>query len=342
MNISAEKFIDWAESHFDSVIVHGNEVHLNSIFTDDKKHKLWCNVKGGKKGQPACFHCWKTGTKGTLISLVMLVDQCDFETAVETLGGGNILLRNLEQQLKEFFHNKYSPKAVEEEEEVSTTLAFPPYTRLITELPSYNFHRVQAEVYLFNRKLSINGLMIATGGTYRHRIIIPYYDREGKLIYFNCRHMGNKEPKYLGPPKELGVGKDDVLYVPVWPSADNKIYLTEGEFDAQSIYCSGQKTGQMLYAAAFGGKNLSEKQTEMIRPYQPVLCLDTDKAGKEGLAKMGMVLRANGMRPQFVRPPKIYKDWNAMLQKVGSEGLVYYLLKNEKPLSEEALLRLLS
>jgi hypothetical protein len=57
---------------------------------------------------------------------------------------------------------------------------------------------------------------------------------------------------------------------------------------------------------------------------------------------MAQILRSKGLTPTFVRPPKIYKDWNAMLQKVGSEGLVYYILKNEKPLDDLALMRLLS
>ena len=30
--ISPSKFITWAENHFDSVVIHGDEVKLNSIF----------------------------------------------------------------------------------------------------------------------------------------------------------------------------------------------------------------------------------------------------------------------------------------------------------------------
>ncbi|MCK9459684.1 MAG: toprim domain-containing protein [Proteobacteria bacterium] len=342
MKISADKFIDWAESRFDSVLVHGNEVKLNSIFTDDTHHKLWCNTNGGKKGQPPCFQCWKTGNKGSLISLVCLVDNCDYETALEALGGENIVLLNLERKLKEFFDNKNKKPEEEQEEEVSNTLALPPFSSLITELPVYNFHRVQAEVYLFDRRLPIEGLYVTTGGgQYRQRVVIPYYDRNGILIYFNARYIG-KLPnvnKYLGPDKKTGVGKEDVIYMPKWPSFGSKVYLTEGEFDALSIWQSGK--GE-LYAGAFGGKNLSEKQVEMIRHYLPVLCLDTDKAGKSGLTKMAMILRSKGLTPTFVRPPAIYKDWNAMLQKIGSEALVFYIRSKEKPLDDAALMRLLA
>lgn len=344
MKISPDKFIEWCERHedqFGQIIVHGDEVKLNSIFTDDTHHKLWCNTKGGKKGQPPCFQCWKTGTKGSLISLVCLVDTCDYETALEALGGENIVLLNLERKIKDFFDQK-DKKPAEEEEQISNILTLPPFSSLITELPVYNFHRVAAEVYLFDRKLPADGLYVTTGGgQYRQRIVIPYYDRHGTLIYFNARYIG-KLPnvnKYLGPPKTTGVGKEDVIYMPKWPVFGSKIYLTEGEFNALSIVHSSK--GE-LYAGAFGGKNISEKQIEMIRQYQLVLCLDTDKAGKSGLTTMAKILRTKGLATNFVRPPVIYNDWNAMLQKIGPEALIYYLLSKEKPLDDEALMRLLA
>jgi hypothetical protein len=345
MKISPEKFIEWCEQHedqFGQIIVHGDEVKLNSIFTDDTHHKLWCNTRGGKKGQPACFQCWKTGSKGSLISLVCLVDNCDYETALETLGGQNIVLLNLERKLKEFFENK-NKKEEEEEQELDTSqLTLPPFSSLITELPVYNVHRVQAEVYLFDRRLSADGLYVTTGGgQYKQRIVIPYYDRNNKLIYFNARYIG-KLPlpnKYMGPDKKYGIGKSDILFMPVWPPSGSKLYLTEGEFDALSIWNASKGR---LFAGAFGGKNLSEKQAEMIRNYKPVLCLDTDNAGKDGLTKMAVKLKSKGLSPNFVRPPKIYKDWNKMLQEVGPELMINYLTSKEKALDDAALMRLLS
>jgi hypothetical protein len=342
--ISPEKFIEWCKNHedqFGQIIVHGNEVKLNSIFkADDTDHKLWCNPCGGKKNRDGgVFHCWKTGEKGSLIKLICIVDNCSFEEAREILGGENLILRNLEAKLKEFLENKYSkPK-----EEESANLSLPPYTSLISELPTYNFHRVQAEVYLFNRKIPTDGMYICTGGgRYRQRIIIPYFGKDGNLIYFNARYIGPliNVPKYLASPKsEKLPGKDDVIFMIKWPPVGSKIYLTEGEFNALSIYYSSKKT---LNAGAFGGKNLSDKQVEMIRHYQVVLCLDTDKAGKDGLTKMAVKLRSKGLMPWFVRAPKIFNDWNSMLQKVGPDALIDYLLKHEKPLDDAALMRLMT
>jgi DNA primase len=355
--ISPSKFVAWAENHFDSVIITGDEVKLNSIFTDDKNHKLWCNVKGGKKGQPPCFQCWKTGKKGSLISLVMMVQGCTFQEALSELGGENSIIRNLELQFEEFWANKNKEKpkkqikrVIEQDEEETEPefkyISLPPQTYSITDLPNNNYYRVQSEVYLFNRKMPCEGLYVCTAGNYRNRIIIPYYDATGNLIYFNSRYIGTNELalRYMGPEKTCGVGKEDVLYVPKWPVPDKKIYLTEGEFDALSIYICGKERDVEIYSGAFGGKNLSEKQIEMIRQYQPVLCLDTDPGGidygKEGLIKMGLDLRAKGLRPRFVRPPKAYKDWNKMLCETSPGIVLHYLKAYEKPLNDANLMKL--
>lgn len=363
MSINFKRFRDWAESKFGNVLIKGDEIRINSPFLeDDKHHHCWCNVSGvNNKGEErinGIFHCFKSGTKGSLVTLVMLVEKCDFAQAMEILGGENAMLRQMEREFEDFWENrnrekpkKHIKRVVEQEEEEPEPefkcITFPPSTYFISDLPTSNYHRVQAEVYLFNRKIPSDGLYVCTAGDYRNRIIIPYYDPSGNLIYFNGRYLGDSELilRYMGPDKVIGVGKEDVLYVPEWPAPDKKIYLTEGEFDALSIYICGKERGIEIYSGAFGGKNLSEKQIEMIRQYQPVLCLDTDPGrdyGKEGLIKMGLDLRAKGLRPRFVRPPKLYKDWNKMLVETSPGIVLHYLASYEKPLNDTNLMKLLN
>ena len=129
----------------------------------------------------------------------------------------------------------------------------------------------------------------------------------------------------MGPPKELGIGKGDVLYVPKWPKDGEKIYLAEGEFDAISLSQCG------FYSAAFGGKNLSEAQINIIRNYKPVLCLDADKAGAEALLVMGDSLLRKGFEEiYYVRASKEHKDWNSMYQNDGERVVRAYIKQNEK------------
>lgn len=322
MAIDFDLFLNWAESRFDSVVVKGNEIKLNSIFCEDYKHHLWCNPSGGKNNIPyGVFHCWKTDTKGSLISLVMQVEKCSFEDALEILDSPNHSLDNLEKQVQEIFETKQQ-KFVELEK---TKIELPPGTYSFDDLPSSNYCRKNAEDYLKNRKIPSGNLFICVSGQYKNRIIIPYYNKNGDLIYYNGRYVGESKLRYMGPPKELGIGKGDVLYVPKWPENGEKIYLTEGEFDALSLSQCG------FYSAAFGGKNLSDAQTNIIRNYKPVLCLDADKAGAEALLVMGDSLLKKGFGEiYYVRASKEHKDWNSMYQNDGERVVRAYIRQNEK------------
>lgn len=332
--IDFEQFVEWAETRFDDVVVKGDEVRINSIFTDDEKQKLWCNPYGGKHNRPfGVYHCWKTEKKGSLVSLVMHVDSCEWGEALDIVGGVDTSLADLEKQVDEILGGP-KPKPKEEElEEEQPVLKLPNSTYYIDDLPDSSFYRVLAETYLLGRKLPIDDLMICTAGEYRNRIVIPYYDRDGELIYFNSRYIGTKDNviRYKFPPKEIGIAKGDVIYCPKWPMAGGKIYLTEGEFDAYTLHIC------KFAAGAFGGKHLTENQLELLRSFRPVICVDSDKAGTEALAKIGETLLQNGFAEVgFVRPPRPYKDWNEMLQKVGPKVLAHYVRNKERRYGKEA------
>jgi DNA primase len=329
MRINYDCFLRWAEDRFGEVVTKGNEIRINSIFTDDKGFHLWCSPSGGKyQRNDGCYHCFKTDKKGTLIGLVMLVDNCTYQDAKEVLSGDYIALKDLEQRLDEFFENK------EKDDKKEINLQLPPNSFLIKDLNS-NL-RVRPEQYLTGRKLSINDLYFCTTGSYNDRIIIPYYDSYGKLIYFNSRALGKSKLRYFGPEKATGVGKADVLYFPSWPPKGSKIYLTEGEFDALTLESCG------FNSAACGGKVLSDKQIEMLSLYQVCLSLDEDKAGLMGLKEMSNKLILRGVRVTYVRPPLGFKDWNEMLIKFNSNIIKAWIGKNEKFINdviEEFLLK---
>lgn len=322
MSIDFDSFLNWAESRFKDVVVRGDEIKLNSIFCEDYKHHLWCNPRGGKTLSPyGVFHCWKTDKKGNLINLVMQVDKCNFEDALEILDSPNHRIEDLEQQVKDIFQNK-SKKFVKINK---IKLNLPQNTYFFDDLPSFNFYRKRAEEYLLKRKIYPKGLAVCTDGNYKNRIIIPYYNKNKELIYFNSRYLGENKLRYLGPPKDCGIGKSDVLFVPEWPEDGCEIYLTEGEFDAITLKQSG------LYSAAFGGKELSDQQCELLKPYVPILCLDADKAGAEALLNMGDYLLQKGFKKiYYVRAPLEHKDWNKMYEVDGEKILRIYIKNNKK------------
>lgn len=333
MSIDFDKFLNWAESRFDDVVVRGDEIKLNSIFCEDRKHHLWCNPSGGKKGSDqGVYHCWKTDNKGSLLGLVTLVDQCTYEEALETLDAvSDRSLLDLERRVQEIFEKAGDSKAIDEE--TVKGLDLPPDCYLFDELPSSHYLKRAAEEYLKSRKIPSDTLLICTRGRYKNRIVIPYRDRDGGIIYYNGRYIGDPGTnlRYLGPPKELGIGKGDVLYVPKWPRPGEKLYVTEGEFDAISLFHCG------FQAAALGGKVLSDKQTGMINQYSIVLCLDADDSGGEALPKIANSLLQKGLHNiSYVRPCKEYKDWNGMLVEKGDKILREYVRTQERPYNDSS------
>lgn len=336
MGIIFENFRDWAERRFGDIRVSGSEIRVNSIFAEDHKKKMWCNPYGGKKGLPyGVYHCWKTGNKGNLVGLVMQVEKCDYQEALDILGSQDITLYELEKKVNALFESEPQP-ATSQIETVELTL--PPFTFPILELAENNYFRTQAEIYLQSRKIPVGNLHVCTQGEYKNRIIIPYYDRNGKLIYYNCRFLGDnkKIPKYLGPPKEVGIGKTDVLFFPTWPKKDELAYLAEGEFDGMSICASG------LCGGGFGGKEVNEKQAILLleSKCRPVFCLDNDPAGIAALQKIReTVLGLVSMPLAYVLVPKEVKDWNELLIKTSPNVIKAYMEKNIKILDFDSLLK---
>jgi DNA primase len=335
MAIDFESFVQWCEERFPGdVQVKGKEVRLNSIFAPDHKHHLWCNPYGGKKHVgDGVYRCFYTEKHGTLVGLVMEVDNCSYEEAKELLSG-NTPIRILEDELDKFFQEKE-----EQKESVEIKLSLPPYTYLISSLPKSSLLRMEAEDYLSNRKLPIDGLYVnSQDKDYKNRIIIPYYDAQGKLIYFNGRSMIDRKDvlRYRGPEKEIGVGKGDVIYATNWPAKGSKIYLTEGELDALTLRICG------FNGMACGGKTLSDQQIQFIKDYKVCLALDEDEAGFSGILEMAKKLIANQIPSiTYCRPPVGLKDWNKMLVKYKAELIVAWIQENEKPFDEFTNLNLL-
>jgi hypothetical protein len=74
---------------------------------------------------------------------------------------------------------------------------------------------------------------MAPGFLGANRILIPYFNEEGKPVYIRSRYAGNTEGvKYLAPPKIPGVA-----FSWGWETVRNKsdyVIITEGEFKAQA------------------------------------------------------------------------------------------------------------
>lgn len=293
-----DTFLDWADSRFDNIKVNGNEIKLNSVFCDDEKNHLWVNPEKG------VYHCWKTDSKGSIYKLIAKVDHCSYGEVVERMGG-NLDIALLEKRVKDFFElNQVIQQTYK-------SLELPPFSIPIKDLPNNHFLKIRALDYLKSRNINHEkfDLRICTSGKYYNRIIIPYYGANGSLIYFNSRTLGESSLRYLGPSKEFGVGKGDVLWMH-HPLSSKKVYLTEGEFDAMTLCQIG------LNGIACGGKYLTDTQINMLRDKTICLAFDADASGVIATKNVGLSIKASILdwrdRLFYLKPPNNYKDWNNM------------------------------
>jgi len=332
MAVDFDTFLQWANDRFGSFNVkvrhtaHGVEICTHSPWSEeiigktDRKFKLWMNCEGGKhKVDEGAYRCWLTDKSGTLVELMSNWDGVPYEEAEEMLLGV-ASLRSLEQKVHDFFgyHEEATvaptvivPQAAE--------MALPEYCYLIDEMPPSSFMRIRARQYLRDRKIPTDGLYVCTDGDYKNRIIIPYYDREGRLIWYNARTMSTKESvlRYMKPPEG---DQDQVLFMTKWPHSGSQIYIMEGEFDAITLALCG------FTGCAVGGKYITDTQVQMIRDYRPILAFDADEAGLEALINVGNGLLERGITDlMYVRPPKAYKDWNKLLKERNVQTVQAYV-----------------
>lgn len=339
-NVDYDTFLQWATDKFgpENLRIRNNEIKTHSPFTADvdKGFHLWMNPAGGKNERPnGAFRCWKTDRRGSLVKLVSELDHVPWDVAEEMLCGGSAL-RRLEAEMHGIIARADpwgtgAQAPAEEHEPGPTPVSLPPHAYRITDLSASNEHRQAAEAYLSGRKLPPDDFYVCTRGPYRNRIVIPYHDEDGDIVYWNARYFGKRDDvdKYMKPEDE-DVDRTCLLFAPAWSRPGERVHITEGEFDAVSLSLAG------LRAVACGGKHLHDAQIERLRGRIPVLATDNDAkardAGLEALLDMGERLVAKGFgEVHYVRPPVGYKDWNELLQKRGPDTLRAYVERHTKP-----------
>jgi DNA primase len=121
---------------------------------------------------------------------------------------------------------------------------------------------------------------------FRHRVMFPIGDRQGRVIAFGGRVLGDGQPKYLNSPDTPLFQKGRVLYG--WAQARAGLAAARGEAPPPAIVTEGYMDVIALHRAGFAtavaplGTALTESQIEelwRLSP-EPVLCFDGDAAGQ--------------------------------------------------------------
>lgn len=314
--INHDHFIQWASQKLSSPIIKGDQIRFNSPFCEDTKYHLYCNIKKFWKG---LYNCFKSNNKGTITSLVMKIENCDYNQALFILGI---------KQNKFFEKFEIEPEGSDIDiilQEEFVTLQIPENIVPINEAPFWL--KTKAKDYLTSRCINHDIFYIGTEGRMKNRIIIPYKNKKNDWIYYNGRALFDNKLRYLGPPREEhDVGKADVIFFPKWFETNQKIHVCEGEFDCLSI-CSNDILG-----CAIGGKFVSIKQASILSNKKICLAFDNDEAGITSIENSAKVLKSFGCQVTFVHPPKDIKDWNEFLVKHGKNVLNAYIIMAEKEL----------
>lgn len=116
---------------------------------------------------------------------------------------------------------------------------------------------------------------------FRDRVMFPIENRQGKVIAFGARALGDAQPKYLNSGEGPTFSKKAVLYG--WVQAreglrrDLPLVVAEGYMDVIAIHKSGAAA-----AVAPLGTALTPEQIGLLWKLheEPVLCFDGDAAGQ--------------------------------------------------------------
>ncbi|SEL93127.1 DNA primase [Syntrophus gentianae] len=121
---------------------------------------------------------------------------------------------------------------------------------------------------------------------FRHRLMFPVKDVDGRIIAFGGRILGNGEPKYLNSPESAAYSKGRQLYGlnQAKETIRQKGYaiLVEGYFDLIVLWDAGIRN-----VVATLGTALTKDHISLLKRYteRVAVLFDSDEAGKKALAR---------------------------------------------------------
>lgn len=167
--------------------------------------------------------------------------------------------------------------------------------------------------------------------TYRNRLCIPFYDINGKIVYYQARALHEKDEevaKYLSK-----YGEKSLYGINNITSALEYIFIFEGPID--SMFCQN--------AVAVCGLSLTEKQQEQLdkyRLYDKIWVLDNQLENKEVCEKYGEIIDRGEKIFFWPEDFKDYKDINEICVATGKDHIPPKLFINNALSGMSAKLKL--
>lgn len=163
---------------------------------------------------------------------------------------------------------------------------------------------------------------------FRHRVMFPIFDTQGRPVAFGGRVLDGGEPKYLNSPETPFFSKSRTLYGLYHNAAEmrklGQALLVEGYMDVVALWQHGIRT-----AVAPLGTAVTEEQIDLLWRYvdTPTICLDGDAAGQAAARRTAWralkVIRP-GVGLRFVTLPG-GEDPDSLVQKHGKKAFAELL-----------------
>ncbi len=155
---------------------------------------------------------------------------------------------------------------------------------------------------------------------FRHRLIFPIRDLQGRIVGFGGRALGSEEPKYLNSPETALYAKGRHLFG-LFEAREairraGYAVLVEGYFDWLALFEQG-----IEHSVATLGTALTEEQVRLLRRYTEriVINFDADAAGRRAMVRNLEPALRGGLEVALLRLPE-GDDPDSFVRRVGAEA----------------------
>ena len=289
---------DFVHENFVGVSVSKNGTHFLArcaLCGDSKKNPRKRRFNLDYNGGNPMYHCFNCDESGSFLQLYGLLNGMTQEEAKKELFGFDI------DRITHQLSSRKREKLVKEIQYENHNWIFGDCYMAGDEMDGIisTSYIKTLQMFIEDRKIPNDYLiMIAHKGDYKGRIIIPVFDENRDIVYFQARRIpgSDVEPKYKNPTLEKG----NVILNKTRFEDDKYVIVTEGLIDAFML----GKQGTTPLGVSFSEEFLYQlfKMDKKV-----IVAFDNDEVGYKAMARfmMGYKKRKKGQR--FVPPNKFHK-----------------------------------
>ena len=256
-------------------------IAIKCLWCDDHSNHLGIHLT---KGTINCFRC---PIKGTAFRLVMKIERCNYETAIEVLSKFN-RYRSTDSYPLPKSRSSHIERLGESDTDIDVLSRFNFADDMLPIHEAFLQDRYFDPIYLIDKyKIKFCGPV----GDYRLRIIVPVYDR-GKCISFTARDAtGYNSTPYLNCPNDKSVMdiRDTVYNLDHATSPD--VIIVEGVTDVWRIGDNSVATFGIKYTPMQVLTLTQYRRCFILFDAEPLAQEQADKLGKDLSTVVNEVVR---------------------------------------------------